>query len=55
MEQTASRMQHALRLLTLLRMCGEAIGGSDPDATEAVIRSEKRLQSIGAGRAGASS
>lgn len=46
MEQTASRMQHALRLLTLLRMCGEAIGGSDPDAMAAVIRSEKRLQAL---------
>jgi hypothetical protein len=46
MEQTASRMQHALRLLALLRMCGEAVGGNDPGATDAVIRSEKRLQAL---------
>lgn len=46
MEETAGRMQHALRLLSLLRVCGEATGGSDPDAVAAVIRSEKRLQAL---------
>lgn len=46
MEQTASRMQHALRLLTLLRVCSEPTGGGDPEAMVAVIRSEKRLQAL---------
>lgn len=44
--QAASRMQHALRLLTLLRVCGEPVGGSDPAGMVVVIRSEKRLQAL---------
>lgn len=46
MQQTASRLQHALRLMSLLSVCGEAIGGGDPDGMAAVVRSEKRLQAL---------
>ena len=46
MEQVASRLQHALRLLSLLRICGDPVGGGDPPGTTAVIRSEKRLQAL---------
>ena len=44
--QAASSTQHALRLLTLLRVCGEPVGGSDPAGMVVVIRSEKRLQAL---------
>jgi hypothetical protein len=46
MEQTASRMQHALRLLALLRVCTEPVGGGDPAGMAGVIRAEKRLQAL---------
>lgn len=42
----ASRTQHAVRLLTLLRVCGDAVGGSDPTGMVQVIRAEKRLQAL---------
>lgn len=42
----ASRTQHAVRLLTLLKVCGDAVGGSDPAGMVQVIRSEKRLQAL---------
>jgi len=45
-EQTASRTQHALRLLTLLRVCAEPVGGGDPPEMVGVIRAEKRLQAL---------
>ncbi|MEQ4726038.1 hypothetical protein [Nonomuraea sp. B19D2] len=43
---SATRTQHAIRLLTLLRVCGEPVGGNDPPGTVEVIRSEKRLQAL---------
>ena len=46
MEQVASRMQHALRLLVLLRVCAEPVGGGDPPGMVGVIRAEKRLQAL---------
>jgi hypothetical protein len=46
MEQTASRVQHALRLVTLLRVCAEPVGGGDPPEMVGVIRAEKRLQAL---------
>lgn len=46
MERTASRVQHAVRLLTLLSVCGDPIGGVDQTEMFAVIRSEKRLQAL---------
>jgi hypothetical protein len=42
----ATRTQHAVRLLTLLRVCGDGTGGNDPAGTVQVIRSEKRLQAL---------
>ncbi len=45
-ERSASRVQHALRLLTLLSICGDLTGGLDPAGMTAVIRSEKRLQAL---------
>lgn len=38
--------QHAIRLLTLLGVCGEPTGGNDPVGIVSVIRSEKRLQAL---------
>ncbi|TQS45138.1 hypothetical protein [Cryptosporangium phraense] len=32
--------------MTLLRVCGQAVGGGDPEAAVQVIRSEKRLQAL---------
>jgi hypothetical protein len=43
---SASRSQHAVRLLALLRVCGESVGGNDPEGTVRAIRSEKRLQAL---------
>jgi len=43
---SASRSQHAVRLLALLHVCGESVGGNDPDGMVRVIRSEKRLQAL---------
>lgn len=42
----ATRTQHAIRLLVLLRVCGEQVGGSDPVGMAQVIRSERRLQAL---------
>lgn len=43
---TATRTQHAIRLLVLLRLCGDPVGGSDPAGMAQVIRSERRLQAL---------
>src|SRR5450759_4320192 len=43
---SASRSQHAVRLLTLLHACGDPVGGNDPDGMVRVIRSELRLQAL---------
>lgn len=43
---SSSRTQHAVRLLTLLHICGESVGGSDPPEATKVIRSELRLQAL---------
>ncbi|RIQ10844.1 hypothetical protein [Jiangella rhizosphaerae] len=43
---TATRTQHAIRLLVLLRVCGDPTGGSDPVGMVQVIRSERRLQAL---------
>lgn len=42
----ATRSQHAVRLLTLLSVCGNPVGGNDPPGAVQVIRSEKRLQAL---------
>ncbi|MFY0406520.1 hypothetical protein [Solicola sp. PLA-1-18] len=42
----ATRTQHAIRLLVLLRVCGDPVGGSDAAGTAQVIRSERRLQAL---------
>lgn len=42
----ATRTQHAIRLLVLLRVCGNPVGGSDPAGMAQVIRSERRLQAL---------
>lgn len=42
----ATRTQHAIRLLVLLRVAGDPVGGSDPAGMAQVIRSEKRLQAL---------
>lgn len=44
--RVATRTQHAVRLLALLRYCGEFTGGGDPDGAVRVIRSEKRVQAL---------
>lgn len=44
--RVATRTQHAVRLLALLRHCGGAVGGSDPEGAVLVIRSERRLQAL---------
>jgi hypothetical protein len=41
-----TRTQHAIRLLTLLWVCGGPTGGSDPPGMVSVIRSGKRLQAL---------
>lgn len=46
MGQGATRTQHALRLLVLLRVCSEPLGGADPVGMAGVIRAEKRLQAL---------
>ncbi|WP_182263103.1 hypothetical protein [Rhodococcus sp. UFZ-B548] len=38
--------QQAVRILALLRVCGEVTGGNDPAGMVQVIRSEKRLQAL---------
>lgn len=43
---TATRTQHAIRLLVLMRVCGDAVGGRDPGGMVQVIRSERRLQAL---------
>jgi len=43
---TATRTQHAIRLLVLLRVCGDRVGGNDPAGMAQVIRSERRLQAL---------
>ena len=43
---TATRTQHAIRLLVLLRVCGDEVGGNDPAGMIQVIRSERRLQAL---------
>ncbi len=42
----ASRTQHAIRLLTLLSVCGEQTVESDPPGMARVIRAELRLQAL---------
>jgi hypothetical protein len=42
----ASVMQHAIRLLTILSQCGEAVKMVDPPDCVAVIRAELRLQAL---------
>lgn len=43
---SATRSQHALRLLVLLAECGEQVVDSDPVGAVRVIRSELRLQAL---------
>lgn len=45
-DSSASRTQHAVRLLTLLRVCGEEVGGNDLPGMVQVIRAEKRIQAL---------
>lgn len=42
----ATRSQHAIRLLTLIGICGEPVDDSDPPGTARVIRAELRLQAL---------
>lgn len=44
--ESVSRSQHAVRLLTLIHVCGGPVGGNDPVGMARVIRSEKRLQAL---------
>lgn len=47
MRGSASRVQHAIRLLALLRQAGEAADGpGDPPGAVLVVRSELRLQAL---------
>ncbi|GAA1214410.1 hypothetical protein [Prauserella alba] len=43
---SATRTQHAIRLLALLDRCGEAVTDLDPPDTIKVVRSELRLQAM---------
>jgi hypothetical protein len=43
---SATRTQHAIRLLTLLAECGETTNESDPADTVKVVRSELRVQAM---------
>lgn len=43
---TSTPTQHAVRLLTLLGVCGDPAGGSDPSDATKVVRSEKKLQAM---------
>lgn len=41
-----TRTQHAIRLLVLLKCCGEAVVDGDPDVAVKAVRSELRLQAM---------
>lgn len=43
---SATRTQHAIRLLVLLAECGEPVNGEGPSEAVTVIRSELRLQAM---------
>lgn len=43
---SATRTQHAIRLLALMHRCGERPTKSDPPGTVSVVRSELRLQAM---------
>lgn len=43
---SATRTQHAIRILVLLDKCGEAVTDSDPGGSVKAIRSELRLQAM---------
>lgn len=43
---SATRTQHAIRLLVLIRRCGEQPTKSDPPGMATVVRSELRLQAV---------
>jgi hypothetical protein len=42
----ATRTQHAVRILAILRACGEQAAGNDPHGVAQAIRSELRLQAL---------
>jgi len=42
----ATRTQHAVRILAILRACGEQAAGNDPHGAVQAIRSELRLQAL---------
>lgn len=42
----ATKTQHAVRVLALLKTCGDPVSDSDPDGFVQVIRSELRLQAL---------
>ncbi|QYF74395.1 hypothetical protein [Cryobacterium sp. PAMC25264] len=43
---SATRTQHAIRIMVLLDRCGEATIDGDPDSSVRVVRSELRLQAM---------